>query len=82
MHAAAIETAMVDAEVNGPDRCHVAEGFKRFLVDYVDLDGREFSVDLWARDQEDAESRCRALRQTGKVAGQVFHRRDVAAGQA
>lgn len=46
------------------------EWFK-FCVDFQ-FGGSEWSVDIWARNAEDAEGRVAALRSTAKLGGQLF----------
>lgn len=61
---------------DGPDVEHVwrdGSGVKwfRFAFSY-DFEGREFVVEVWARDRGDADARLEALRATGRVDGQVY----------
>lgn len=42
-----------------------------FTLDY-EFDGGQWSTDLWAYSQDDAEARVAAMRSTLSVAGQIF----------
>ena len=68
------------AKRDGPDAEHVqvidGVSWYRFTCSF-DFDGREFCLDIWARDLDDARARMTALRDTGRVDGQVYMSGDV-----
>lgn len=75
-----ISHALHRAATVGPDsdqtwRDDAGQTWFRFAVDYS-FEGRTFSAHIWARGVEDAELRLAALRETGRVLGQVYVERD------
>ena len=70
-----LETSAERAKRNAPDADCVKtdiEGRQMgiFALDYV-MDGRTWSVDLWAYSFEDAENRAVAMRETAVIGGQI-----------
>jgi hypothetical protein len=42
----------------------------KYIVTF-EFDGGQWDVDIWAKDWEEAERKCNALRETAKVIGEV-----------
>lgn len=64
-----------------PDQVHVDDagtGWARYVIEYTDDNGRQFTMHLWAQDSADAVQRLDAVRRSGRVLGQVYLERDVA----
>ncbi len=52
------------------------EVWKRFSASYTDSRGAEMSFELWATSMDDAEARLKALKETGRIDGQILEQID------